>query len=449
MKKFLDPESIAVIGASSDPRKGGYALVSNLKEKFSRDLYPIHPGGDTICGLKAFPRVGDLPKPVDLAIIFVRAPLVPQIIEECGRQGIQHVMIQSAGFAETGPQGLALQERCLAVAREFGMRIWGPNCMGVINGRTGMIASFVRTGILKGHLKPGGVSMIVQSGMLTAGFLSQVLREEYFGISKACSIGNKCDIDECDLLEYFADDDTTETVGVYLESVPDAGRLRSALSGLNKPVVILKGGTSDEGARAARSHTASLAGNAQVIEGFFQQVGVRRAYDFFEMVDLLRGAVLWKGRPRGPRIGILTFSGASGIVASDRLDHYGMVLAHLSEETIKRLKGIFPEWMDARNPVDLWPAIERVGPEAYRVALEALLDDSGVDGIYLHLYADELLLKDLLPALEPLSHAGKPVAVWVIGDPKCFSFLRRHVEPMGVPVFTELGRGALVLSRAR
>jgi acetyltransferase len=448
MREFLEPESVSVIGASPDPRKGGYALVNNLKERFSDHLYPVHPGGKTICGLQAVPRVEDLPRPVDLAIVFVRAPLVPQILDECGRKGIRHVMIQSAGFAETGPLGIALQERCLAVARHYGMRLWGPNCMGVINGHTGTVASFVRSEIWKGNLKRGGVSLVVQSGMLTAGFLFQVLREEYFGISKACSIGNKCDINECDLLEYFKEDSTTEAVGMYLESISDAGRFRRALSELNKPVVILKGGASDGGARAARSHTASLTGNALVAEGFFRQVGVHQATDFVEMMDILRAKVLWKGNSGGSRIGILTFSGASGIVASDCLDRHGMTLARLSEASIRTLKEVFPEWMAPRNPVDLWPAIERAGLGAYHVALEALLQDPGVDGIYLHVYVDQTLLKDLREALSPLSRTNKPAAVWVIGDPRCFLSLRRHLEPAGAVVFTEVERGALVLSHA-
>lgn len=447
MKPFLEPGSIAVIGASPDPRKSGYALVRNLKESFSGDLYPVRPGGGTVYGLEALSSVRDLPNPVDLAIIFVRAPLVPETLAECGMRGIRHVMIQSAGFAETGPLGIALQERCLAVAREFGIRLWGPNCMGVINGRTGMVASFITRDIWKGSLKPGGVSLIVQSGMLTAGFLFQILKEDYFGLSKACSIGNKCDVSECDLLEYFAADRTTDVIGMYLESIADAARFRRVLAELNKPVVLLKGGTSEAGARAARSHTASLAGHALVAEGFFRQVGVVRATDFFEMVDLIRGMVHWKERPGGSRIGILTFSGASGIVASDYLDRHGMKLARLSGDTVKMLKTVFPDWMEPRNPVDLWPAVERVGQEAYRVALEAVLRDDGVDGIYIHLYADEGLIAGLQEALSPLSRARKPAAVWVIGDTRCFSLLRSRVEPMGAPVFTEVGRGALVLSR--
>lgn len=447
MNKFLDPQSVAVIGASPDPRKGGHALVCNLKERFSARLYPVHPEGSTVCGLKAASRVEDVPETVDLAIIFVRAPLVPQVLTSCGKRGIRHAMIQSAGFAETGPLGIALQDRCIAVAREFGMRLWGPNCMGVINGHTGMVASFMRPDIWKGYLKPGGVSLIVQSGMLTAGFLFQVLKEEYFGISKACSIGNKSDVNECDLLEYFAKDEATEAVGLYIESIRDAARFRRALEGLNKPVVILKGGTSHAGALAARTHTASLAGDARITAGVFRQLGVHQAADFFEMVDLLRGTVLWKHKTGGSRIGILTFSGASGIVASDCLDRFGMRVAPLSEATLRTLTTIFPDWMAPRNPVDLWPAIERVGRDAYRVALEALLNDPNVDGVFLHLYVDEVLLNDLLEALSPLSNTPKPVAVWAIGDPRCFLPLRKHVEPKGGVVFAEIGRGALVLSR--
>lgn len=447
MKNFLEPESIAVIGASADPRKGGFALVSNLKEKFSTGLYPIHPEGARICGVRALPRVGDLPKPVDLAIIFVRAPLVPHVIEECGIKGIRAVMIQSAGFAEAGAQGILLQERCLAAAAQYGIRIWGPNCMGVVNGQSGMVASFMRTDIWKGHLKPGGVSMIVQSGMLSAGFLSQILKEEFFGLSKACSIGNKSDVNECDLLEYFAQDRTTEVVGLYLESIADAGRFRRAALNLGKPMVILKGGISEAGALAARSHTASLAGNAALTEGFFRQLGVHPVSDFFEMVDLLRALVLWKGKGRGSRMGVLTFSGASGIVAADHLERCSMSLASLSEESIRSLRGIFPAWMEPRNPVDLWPAIERVGRQAYTTALEVLLKDPGVDGISIHLYVDSHWMDDLVAALLPIRRSAKPVAVWAIGEPSSIPVLRKHLEALGAPVFSELGRSVLVLSR--
>jgi len=443
----LEPKSVAVLGASADPLKGGYALVSNLKERFPERLYPVNPRSVEVCGLRSFKSVMELPEAVDLAVVFVPASSVPAILEECGFRGIRRVMIQSAGFAETGERGLALQQECLAIARRFGMRLWGPNCMGVVNGQSGMVASFMRPEIWRGHLKAGDVSLIVQSGMLSAGFLVQVLREGYFGLSKACSIGNRCDVNECDLLEYFSGDPHTAVVAMYIESVADVPRFRSAVLSLHKPIVLVKGGTTPEGAVAARSHTASLAQNALLAEGFFRQLGIHRAFDFLEMMDLARALTLWKGRNKAKKIGVLSFSGASGIVATDHIIHHGMRLAALSSKTVEALETIFPPWMRPEHPVDIWPAIERVGrKKAYSVALEALVQDPQVEGIYLHLYVDSTILQEVFDFVSPLRGAKKPAAIWVIGDTQCFRALRDQVEPLGIPVYTEVQRGALALA---
>jgi acyl-CoA synthetase (NDP forming) len=448
MNRFMNPKSVAVIGASEDPQKGGYALVSNLKEKIPDRLYPVNPGSSKICGLAAFRSVRDLPEPADLAVIFIPAGSVPEVMEACGKKGIARIMIQSAGFAETGPRGLALQEACVRVARKYGMRVWGPNCMGMVNGGTGVVASFMRPDIWRGHLKPGKVSLIVQSGMLSAGFLVQILKEGFFGLSKACSIGNRCDVHESDLLEYFAEDSETEVIAMYLESIIDVPRFRKAISRLRKPVVFLKGGTSTEGARATQSHTGSLAGNARVTEGFLRQMNIHRATDFFELVDLTRSLALWQGKKGGRGVGIVSFSGASGIVAADHLDRLGMTLAPLSPETLRILETIFPSWMKPQNPVDLWPAIERRGLKAYGTAIKALLSDPQVDALYLHLYMDSKILEGGVDFLDPLKGGPKRAAIWLIGDPQCFRALRDRVEPLGVPVFTELGQGARALSLA-
>lgn len=446
MDRFMNPKSVAVIGASEDPQKGGYALVSNLKEKFRERLYPINPNASEICGLPAFRTVRDLPEPADLAVIFIPAGGVPEVMEACGKKGISRIMIQSAGFAETGPRGLALQEACVQVARQYGMRVWGPNCMGVVNGRTGMVASFMRPDIWRGHLKPGTVSLIVQSGMLSAGFVIQILKEGFFGLSKACSIGNRCDVHESDLLEYFAEDSETQVIAMYLESIVEVPRFRRAMARLKKPVVLLKGGTSAEGARAARSHTGTLAGHAQVTEGFLRQMKIHRANDFFEMVDLTRSLALWQGKKGGRGVGIVSFSGASGIVAADHLERHGMTLAPLSGETLRTLEAIFPLWMNPQNPVDLWPAIEQRGLHAYAAAIQALLSDPQVDALYLHLYMDGKILPQAVDFLAPLKGTAKRAAIWLMGDPQCFREFRDRVEPLGVPVFAEVGRGAQALS---
>jgi acetyltransferase len=283
--------------------------------------------------------------------------------------------------------------------------------------------------------------------MMSAGFLVQILKEGYFGLSKACSIGNRCDVNECDLLEYFAEDPETQVIAMYLESLLDVPRIRRILSRLEKPVVLLKGGLSEEGAEAAQSHTGSLAGDGRLAQGFLRQMKVRRASDFFEMVDIARGLSLWQGRTAGTRVGIITFSGASGIVASDHIAGLGMRVATLSPETLRVLKTVFPAWMSPRNPVDVWPAVEQVGQKAFEVAARAMLADPQVDAIYLHLYLDWKLLEMGVGFLDCLKGARKPTAIWLIGDPQCFRTVRDAVEAFGTPVFTEVGRGALVLSR--
>ncbi len=446
MDRFMNPKSVAVIGASEDPRKGGYALVSNLKETLPTHLYPINPGSSEICGLPVFKSVEELPGPVDLGIVFVPAAAVPEVMEECGKKGISRIIIQSAGFAETGSQGLALQEACVLTAKKYGMRVWGPNCMGMVNGRTGLVASFMRPDIWRGHLKPGKVSFIVQSGMLSAGFMIQILKEGFFGLSKACSIGNRCDVNESDLLEYFAEDSETEVIAMYLESIVDVPRFRKAISRLKKPVVLLKGGTSTEGAGAAQSHTGSLAADGRITEGFLRQMKIHRATDFFEMVHMTQGLSLWQGRGKGRRMGIVTFSGASGIVATDHFVGLGMSLAPLSPETIRTLQTVFPPWMNPRNPVDVWPAIERAGQKAFEVAIKAMLADPQVDALYLHLYMDWRILEEGVGFLDSLKDTKKPTAIWLIGEPECFRKVRDIAEPLGTPVFTELARGARVLS---
>jgi acetyltransferase len=233
---------------------------------------------------------------------------------------------------------------------------------------------------------------------------------------------------------------------MYLESILQVPRFRRILSALRKPVVLLKGGISEQGARAVHSHTGSLAGDGRLAEGFLRQVKIHRATDFLELMDVTRGLSLWQGRGKGRRVGIITFSGASGIVASDHFAGLGMSLAPLSQGTLRTLQTVFPAWMTPQNPVDVWPAIEQVGHKAFEVAIRAILADPQVDALYLHLYMDRKLLEQGIEFLDPLKGTTKPAAVWLMGDPQCFREVRNRVEPFGTPVFTEVGRGARVLA---
>jgi acetyltransferase len=442
MDKFFNPQSVAVVGASASPGRGGHSLVVNLKAAFPERLYPVNPKYGELEGIRCWPSVSALPEAADLTIVFVPAEAVPGVLQACGQNGMTRIMIQSAGFSEAGPDGERLQQECHRIAAEYGLRIWGPNCMGLVRGRTQMVASFMNPNIWPGKLKPGGVSLIVQSGMLSAGFLIQVISQGYFGLASACSIGNKADVNECDLLEYFAGDPETEVVALYLESIVDPGRFREAIRNLRRPVILLKGGVTEAGAKAARSHTASLAGNAHVAEGFFRQLGILRARDFVELMDLTKALYLWREKKAGRRMAVLTFSGAGGIVSSDHMIQSGFEMAELSPQTVARLKEVYPPWMPPANPLDVWPAIERSGRDrVFKVCMEALMADPGVDGVHCHLFVEPTILQTELDFLSPCRAALKPVAVWSVGEAALFPALREKVEAYGVPVFAEISRG--------
>ncbi|RJR20734.1 MAG: hypothetical protein C4582_08770 [Desulfobacteraceae bacterium] len=447
MEKFFYPSTVAVVGATPDRYKGGNAIFSNINLTFSNGLYPVNPRYRDIDGVRCWENVSSIPEVVDLVIAFIPAPGIPDLIDECGKKGIKRVMIQSAGFAETGGQGRLLQDRCVKIAKSRGIRLWGPNCMGLVNGHTRFVASFMRPFVWEKNLTPGGVSVIVQSGMLSAGFLMQVLSEGYFGLSKACSIGNRCDINESDILEYLKEDETTRVVGLYLESIVDIPRFRRAVLELGRPVVLLKGGISPGGAKAAVSHTGSLAGDTRLAEEFFRQLGIHRAYDIIELMDMvkgLNGAGYTKNR--GRRVAVVTFSGAAGIVTADHFAGAGLELAELNAHTTEVLKTVFPPWMSPDNPVDIWPSLEQhPRSKTYSVAVNALLRDPGVDGICIHFFADPDPGGEYKKFLDLLDPVTKPVVVWMIGDTRLFRGLREMMEAKGMLVYNEIGRGVEVL----
>ncbi|OPX38889.1 MAG: hypothetical protein B1H13_10625 [Desulfobacteraceae bacterium 4484_190.3] len=273
---FFEPKGIALIGASKNPLKGGQSILKNLMAGFKGKIYPVNPGHDEVNGLKSYPSILEVPDPVDFAIIFIPAEATVKAAKECAERGIPGVMVQSAGFAEVGGRGEVLQEELRAIGRKNGMRIWGPNCMGLVDPVKNHVFSFVSPAIWDEELVPGRVSFIVQSGMLSAGFLMDIMSHGTMGISKACSIGNKVDVDECDL------------VGLYLESMKNGKRFLDLCQRSRKPIVVLKGGKSEKGARAALSHTGSIAGDRAIISGALAQAGVVEAGDFMELMDLCR-----------------------------------------------------------------------------------------------------------------------------------------------------------------
>ncbi len=402
--------------------------------------------------MTCYSKVSDIEGPLDLALIFIPARAVPQVLEDCVTKGVQGAIVESGGFAEVGPEGKALQDQCLAIARKGRLRIWGPNCTGLIDTSKQYVFSFIIPEAWKGAMNPGHVSLIVQSGLLSAGFITTLMSKKTVGLAKACSIGNKCDVEETELLEYLLKDPATKVIALYLESFFNGRRFFEIADSSDKPIVVLKGGKSSLGAEASLSHTASLAGNYDLIKGVLRQAGVHQADDFFELVDIARTLErdFYLQRPTDgkPRIAILSFSGSSGIVTSDHMEKYGLTFARLSPLTVKRLKELSPPWMPVKNPVDYWPAIEQHGPAlAYKNAIEALHDDSDVDGIIVHLFTRfELLASKMKEAMSGIKGPRKPILFWLIGPEVGREPTRLTLEEEGWPTFYEIHRAVKVMA---
>jgi acetyltransferase len=450
MDFFFKPKGIALIGATPNTQKSGHVLLHNLRTGFKGPIYPVNPRYGQIDGLTCYRSVLDIPDPVDLAVVFIAAPLVPQAVKDCAARGIPGVMIESAGFAETGEAGRALQEQLKEVGRQTGIRLWGPNCMGLVDAARGYIFSFVSPSIWEEGLAGGGVSLIVQSGMLSGVFLIDALSHGTLGVAKVCSIGNKVDVNECELLEYLLDDGETGAVGLYLESVTDGRRFLEICKGAGKPVVVLKGGKSARGAQAALSHTGSLAGNGAVFSAALAQAGVLEATGFKQMMDLCQTlSMIPKPPPAVPgRIAVLTYSGGAGIVSSDYLEQMGLPLAGPTRATIDAVQSIYPPWMPAANPFDLWPAIESHGTaRVYEVTARAVFSDPQVDGVLFHDFVGGFAIS---PGIEPLAKearaAGKPLLCWLLGRREEARTYQIGARELGVPVFRELQRAVECLA---
>ena len=454
LEKFFKPRGIAIIGATANQLKGGYSILFNLMQGYTGGIYPVNPRYREIESLRCYASVLDVPDPVDMAIIFIPAKAVAAAVSDCADRGIGAIMIQSAGFAESGESGLGLQNNLLEISRARGVRIWGPNCMGLVDAHRKFAFSFVSPAIWEEGLATGPVSLVVQSGLLAAGFLIDIMTHGTMGIAKACSIGNKSDVDECDILEHLLDDPETGAVAMYLESIKNGRRFIDLCRKANKPIVLLKGGLSRGGAAAALSHTASMAGDGAVVAGALAQAGVTMARDFSQLMDMARTLACYPDIrfEHTPRVAIVTYSGAAGIVSADSIEREGLSLASLAPETVSCLKTLFPDWMPVGNPVDLWPAIEVHGPEkVFRETLQALCADEQVDLVVLHVFAGGRFADvEIKPLVEISRRSNKPLLCWVLGTRAAVRPFTLETQALGIPVFREVGRSiecAAVLKR--
>src|SRR5579883_290267 len=436
---FFFPKSIAVVGASSNPSKGGYRMVDNLVRGYQGTIYPINPTASEILGLKAYPSVTAVPEPIDLALVLIPNVHVKACIAECIAKKVPAVIVESGGFADAGEEGRKLQDEIVALARGTGTRLWGPNCVGLVSTDPLVSTQFI---IDATGLKKGNVSFVAQSGMMAAGLLVQLVTERMFDVARACTIGNKCDVDESDLLEWLAGDEATQVIGLYLESIVDGKRFARDLAEVarTKHVIVLKSGRTEVAAQAALSHTGSIIGDDTIPDALFRQLGVQRVASFLQLLDTCKAASTLPPLPAGKRMAVLSASGASGVVCSDLLGVHGLELAELQPATVQKLAEIYPAWMPPRNPCDIWPTIEQHGlTTTVSHCMEALLADQNVDGLlFLPIAFDQFEHDDIGPALDLAKASPKPVVTWPIGDARYSKGWIEQLDAKRLPWFRDL-----------
>jgi acetyl coenzyme A synthetase (ADP forming)-like protein len=373
---LLRPRSIAVIGASRKPNTIGYQILENLvRHGFAGAVYPVNPTADAVHSIRAYPSVAAIADEVDLAVIVVPKQHVCGAAEACGRKGVKGLVVISAGFAEVGGSGVERQKRLMEIVRQYGMRLVGPNCMGVLNTApdVSMNATFAPT------MPPSGpVSFMSQSGAMGVTILDYA-KEYGIGISQFVSVGNKPDVSGNDLVQYWADDERTGVILMYLENFGNPRKFTQLAREITKkkPIIAVKSGRSVAGARAASSHTGALAGTDAATDALLRQCGVLRADTVEEMFDLAM-AFSHQPIPRGNRVAIVTNAGGPGIIIADACEAHGLVVTELAEETRALLAEHFPEEASLTNPVDM---IASATPQSYRIAVEAVLADPNVDAV--------------------------------------------------------------------
>ena len=376
LRPFFFPSAVAVVGASREPAGIGYRILEALiANSFQGAIYPVNPRAAEICSLRAYASVRDIPEPVDLAVVAVPRDAVLGVVEECAERGVKALVVITAGFAETGADGRALQQRLVEKVRGCGMRMVGPNCLGLLNTdpRVRLNASFSPY-----FPPPGVVAMSSQSGALGIAILA-LARRRRLGVSSFVSVGNKADVSSNDLLQFWEEDERTRVILLYLESFGNPRRFARIARrvGRSKPIVALKAGRSPSGTRAAGSHTAALAASDVAVDALFRQTGVIRAETVDEMFDLA-AALGSQPLPRGRRVAIVTNAGGPGILCADACEAGGLSVSELSEATRSSLAAFLPPAASLANPVDM---IASASPDQFRRAVETVLSASEVDSL--------------------------------------------------------------------
>ena len=409
LKPLFSPQSIAVIGASGTRGKWGNDMVVRpLQSSFRGPVYPINPKAATIEGLKAYPSIKNVEGPVDMAIITVKASLVPAMVKECAEKGVRAMVIISAGFAETGPEGQALQDEVVAIARSAGIRFMGPNGMGIYTSAVRLNTAFDFSPM------PGGISFISQSGTMGA-YLSETANDKGYGLNTFLSVGNQADLSMADYIEYLGEDDRTKVIVLYIEGLKQGQRFLAKAREVirKKPIIVYKSGSGEDGARATMSHTASIAGADHMFDAACRQAGIIRTYDVSHAFDIAE-ALSKQPLPKGNRVGIVASGGGMCVVSTDACNGYGLRVPELDQASVEDMAGLLiPHAAPPKNPIDL-------AADPNSMTLASIVDKLGQNPMIDAIIADAPLwgitpatINDKIKAAEIISQVpkkyGKPL----------------------------------------
>lgn len=426
---LFSPKSIAIIGASRNPKKIGYELVYNIiTGGYEGKLYLVNPEGAEVMGLKSYTSIKLVPDDVDLAVIAVPAVYVPDVLEECGEKGVKAVIVISSGFREVG--NTELEERVLSVVRKHRIRMLGPNVFGLFYAPSRMNATFGLSRVYPGH-----IAFVTQSGALGIAMMGWANLYK-IGVSAVVSMGNKADLEEADVLEYFVQDEETKTVLMYIEGVRDGRRFMSSLKNitLKKPVVIIKSGRTEKGASAAASHTGSLAGSDRIYDAAFRQSGALRAMDFSQAFDWAK-LMTMQPPPANDNCIIITNGGGVGVMTTDACEEAGINIMPLPEDLQSEFKKLMPVFGNFRNPVDL---TGQAYEESYYRSVEIALRDSRV-GSLIVLYC-QTAITDPMAIAKSIADAcdaqryNKTVVTSFVGGAQCEEAMRK-LDELSIPSY--------------
>ena len=440
---FFNPRGVAIIGASSNPTKLSHGIVRNmLTYGYHGKTYPVNPGAKEIMGLACYSHIALVPDPVDLAVLILPSDQILQALEDCGKRGIRAVIVISGGFREVGKEGAALEKELIRIASSYQIRIIGPNCVGTMNLLSGLNTTFI-----KGMPAKGGIGFVSQSGAVCGGIVDLIANKE-IGFSHFLSLGNEADVNETDMIRYLGDDPQTSTIAVYAEGIRDGQQFIQTCKTITtkKPILILKAGRSDEGAKAVASHTGSLAGSYAAYQAGFRQSGVIEVETTTDLIHCAM-ALDWLKPPAGNNVVIVTNSGGPAALASDSLSANGLQLARLEEGTQAKLKEKLNPAAQTANPVDM---LGGANENEYEHALTSSLKDKRVD-MALAILVPQALVNPLevAKAITRAAHASdKPVIACLMGHEstqEAQQYLHQNKVPMvNYPEMTGVMFGALL-----